>query len=126
MAGKVPTDYRERHNDMNPLHTVTNFAGGLIHTARARLSEWIDPHGEVEHPDPIWAARVALAMATAASQNNHDHGAAFQMVSPILQEMHPFHMVDVSMSLASMVASLADEEDLARFGMSILDAEVSR
>lgn len=70
------------------------------------------------------SGRIALelVMITRATRENHDK--FHRMMNDVMPAIDsPQHAMDVVLSLAGMVAVLADEDDLSRFGETILQAE---
>ncbi len=115
-------------NPLNLIRPSADWAGEVVHAARHALVDFFDPHSDedVDHPDPLNVARISLAMATASRQAEGDPHAVMALMSPLLDDVHPYHFVEVSLSLASMVAAIASDEQLAAFGQTLMEAEVTR
>jgi hypothetical protein len=95
------------------------------------FTKWNIAHGTEEDNDFVMpmaqheAARVAMEMVMVL-RTNKGNSAAFNagMDAATEQIDSPQHAFDVALSLAGMVAVLADDDDLQRLGTYILKHEV--
>lgn len=123
------TDQQHHHHWKEIMELLTQAraaVGSTIEASRWWLIDRIAPGSRhtPEHPHPVHTAQAALALASIAREAHGDYQRLWNMAAPMMQEMDPFHFADVSVSLAAMVASVADEDDYARFSNAVMRAEI--
>lgn len=115
---------------MNPLASLRAIPGALMDAVAVAWSH-IAEAGDDE-PDtfntplpPHEAGRVALEMVMVMRSSRENPGQYQPMMRQIFADLDgPQQVIDVALSLTGMVAVLAREEDLTRFGEFILKHEV--
>jgi hypothetical protein len=112
-------------NIFSILGTLRERVTDEINHVRFHLADFIDPERLVpEHPHPVDTAHLAMALASIAREEHGDFQKTWNSAAPIMMDRNPWHFIDVSVALASMVAAVADEDDFAAFGRAVMHAEM--